>query len=491
MNKQNRNRVILLGSILGVLVFICIVSVFFQPYKIGQEYRGLKDYSEENGTQMISFTINDFKISVDTYQDGATYNTAWLSSEQATNITIGTFSGCKMQINGIPVQSGGTVSLQLNALRKDNNITVELQDTRTDWKHKFYIRTLPDTFPEFDVPTSRPNAGGNLCFALDNYLVKMDHKGNVLYYRASNGASDFRQIKQNGKTRYTFMEATGKVLVQSPELPAYKAVVLDEHYNVIDIVSADTDGRGLCQYGFVYVDDGHYIVASAKGQTQSSLPKTVAHNTLGVRVVCNYIQEIEKGKRLWQWDSASDTTLFAYSAAGNDYYNQNTLYADYVHLNDLELDPTDGSVICSLQNQNALLKLNRKNGIRVWLLGGKGDNFGLADIQKFYKQAQFSVRPNGFIDIFASNKSGQSKAFIYNPKNSIITEKFIGQHQKSKLYGSVCTNNAGKYIISWGISETPGMLLTEINESTGLTSFELLKVDPGANYYIDRAYPAD
>ena len=42
--------------------------------------------------------------------------------------------------------------------------------------------------------------------------------------------------------------------------------------------------------------------------------------------------------------------------------------------------------MCSFRNIDSILKIERGTGKILWILGGKGDHFGLTEEQKFSRQ---------------------------------------------------------------------------------------------------------
>lgn len=487
MRHSEKNRIVILAVILGALVLITIAA-YLQPYKAGKEYRELKDYSETMGTQTIAFTINDYDLLVDTYADKAIYEAGWLTTEQETVLTVGEFSGCAVTVNGIPVESGGSVSFWLDTLSKDTLIPIQIVDERTDWVHGFSIRTLPLNIPQFDFPVSSDEEGA-FCFSIENYLIKMNHRGEILYYRVSMGASDFQQVNQNGKVRYTFCEAVDELIVSDPAQGAYKGVVMDEKYQVIDIIETtllskdEAKGYRLCEYGFEYIDDGHYIVATAYPSCVSNIPDTVKHNNLGVRVVANRVQEIKNGEIIWSWDTIDNQELYEYGDLDKDYYNNRSLYADYAYLNDIAINGKDQTVVCSFQNLNAIVFLDRKTGEVKDVIKGEGN---------FFAPKHISLSEKGDILIFASDASDHASAYRYVGGENLLREIDIGIQGGSIVGGSVSEDRSGELLlISWGYRNSPGMLFTEVDLKKGSTSFEIVLKNPTAGGHVRRVSPAE
>lgn len=373
MNSDRRDwkLAVIFGIILCGLVF---ASIFIQPYKSGAEYRLLKDYSEEDGTVMIPLKVNDFELTLDTHAPETAYDVGWLTTEQDTVISIGEFHAERVWINDREIKSGETISLRLESLNSQENIVVKIQDNRTDWVRQLYIRTLPLDFPDIEAAyyTISEDMDNEYCFALDNFLVKMDSRGNIVYYRVSNGATQFRQhySQEKGCVRYSFLELTN----QDPLtlMPSYKAVVMDENYNVIDIVSGlQKSGQPdtsipLAQNGFCYIEDEHYLIAANNPTIVYNIPDGIPHEPMGTHVIASIVQEIENGASIWEWNSVHCPEL--YLESDQDYLDFTKSYIDYAHLSGLSYT-MDGTVLIAFEHLNAVISILSKG--KEWEISAK------------------------------------------------------------------------------------------------------------------------
>lgn len=337
MNSDRRDwkLAVIFGIILCGLVF---ASIFIQPYKSGAEYRGLKDYSEDDGTAMIPLKVNDFELTLNTHAPETAYDVGWLTTEQDTVISIGEFRAERVWINEREIKSGETISLRLDSLNRQENIVVKIQDDRSDWVRQIYIRTIPENFPDLEVDhyASIEDADHTYCFAIGDFLVKMDTSGNIVYYRASVGATQFRPYYNEKKAcvRYSFLEQTGQNPLTS--MPEYKAVIMDEKYNVIDIIDgAKRSGQEdefipLTVGGFFYIEDGHYLIAAANPTVVYNIPDKLPHEPMGAHIIENFVQEIKDGVPVWTWESAQHPEL--YLESNQEFLERGKEYIDYAHL---------------------------------------------------------------------------------------------------------------------------------------------------------------
>ena len=76
------------------------------------------------------------------------------------------------------------------------------------------------------------------------------------------------------------------------------------------------------------------------------------------------------------------------------------------------IDPKDNNLICSFRNLDSIIKIDRKTGDIIWILGGKGDQFNLTEEQKFSRQHNATLLDNNRILLFDNgNAKGLTRIF--------------------------------------------------------------------------------
>lgn len=126
--------------------------------------------------------------------------------------------------------------------------------------------------------------------------------------------------------------------------------------------------------------------------------------TVDTTVLHNTIQEVTPdGRVVWEWDTrgqvdAEDVAYWSYSAVAGGW--------EYAHVNSLEIDPADGSLLVSVRLTNQVLKIARQPtehgghtfqpGEIVWRLGGRSSDFEIDDARpdgSWGFAGQHSARP--------------------------------------------------------------------------------------------------
>ena len=121
--------------------------------------------------------------------------------------------------------------IKINLKNKDNN------DTRT-----YFINTLPSDFPQYNFIGESQYDGDYYLNVQESpfYLLKLNKKGEVVYYKRSENNSffDFKKHNVDGKIRYSYLETTNKYpMANETGYGIGDRVILDEQYNEIDRVN--------------------------------------------------------------------------------------------------------------------------------------------------------------------------------------------------------------------------------------------------------------
>lgn len=451
-------------------------------------------------TQYIPVSINGNTIVMDFYSSGNWYDTTMLNTEYDTQITLGDFEGYRFQVNGIPVEPNASVDIRLESLRWEAGIEFSATNLQTGITTINYVRTLPSHFYEWQVLSEQPD-DGYYYFNLNNYIYKISTAGDIVFFKAVQGVDnisggmDFKRTEVDGTVYYSYLLANtpaNRPALSGVGYGRMCAVVMNEQYEEIDHVYALIPNEDILEnyplenHQFTILGEKHYLISSYVGKRVTNIPDEVPHSALGSRVVAAVLQEIQDGKLIWQWDSTEHPELYALSLQGNDYYNTTAQWADYVHFNAIAIDPTDQNFLCSFRNLSAILKLDRKTGDVLWILGGTGDQFGLDEAQLFSCQHDVRITKDGAITIFNNGNAddqGQEGStsimkFWLDEKNKKVSsfEEYIVEGAFSPYMGSATEISDGHYIIGWGTrtsySQMP--LFSEIDFNEGKVLFEFI-----------------
>ncbi len=239
----------------------------------------------------------------------------------------------------------------------------------------------------------------------DSYgqLLVLDKNGNQQAAVNTPGvALNYEKWDIGGKTRYTWLveEVSGFHIPNfGGYVPGYE-VIADENMNELQRVhllshdNLDASTQNLLDaHDFILLSDSDYICEAYYEKQVNNIPASL-NPAASVTVVAPIIQEIKEGQVVWQWDGTEHPELYAESVEGNN-FSSSTAVNDYLHLNSMTLDPTDGDLVCSFRNANLILKINRETGEITWKLGGKNSDFTLSDDQKFLRQHHVTFTDNG------------------------------------------------------------------------------------------------
>jgi len=290
----------------------------------------------------------------------------------------------------------------------------------------------------------------------NHFIFKLDEAGKIKYYKKTNKvAFDFRkETTENGDTRYMYLEAVDDNFEGLTSLLPSDLVIMDENYNEIERINyllENGESIPLENHAYLYLGENHYILTAYKAVAKET---TIESETKKVYVMDSYIQEIKDGKIIWEFNTTKYPELYKYSSLDDLDYEKP--YQDYVHINSMEIDKTDGNLLCSYRNIDAVIKIDRKSGELIWILGGKGDEFGLTDKQKFSKQHSAISIGNNTIMVYDngnSNKKSRVLKIKIDEKNKTIeeyTEYDTGIY--AYMMGSVRVLNEEKetYLICYG-----------------------------------------
>ena len=403
-------------------------------------------------------------------------------------------------LNGNPLGAEKT-EFALEEIGCDKYISLEIKDLQTGQLTKSSIRTYPLAAPQFIAEQfSDKINSGTYYFTLDNYLLKTDTQGNIVFYwYLGQTVLDFKKHKLPEENLYSFAlgSTEGLRLGDVGYVPA-REIVMDEEYNVIDDIpylleNETVRARSLLDsHDFMILGRGHYVVMGYYGKTVFNIPDELPHAKYGTRVAAIIIQEIKDNKVVWQWDSTNYPELY-YMSTTADYYNKNEQWNDYAHMNSIDIDPDDGNYICSFRNLSTILKIDSLTGDIIWALGGALDEFGLTDEQKPSYQHHARYTPDGSITIFDNgNDLHQSRVVEYwldeDNKELLKFQEYIVGQEFSSTMGSAQKLNDDIFAIGWGGRDTKSPVFSVIDFGEEVPIFHVVYPVGGFSQNSYRVY---
>ncbi len=309
-----------------------------------------------------------------------------------------------------------------------------------------------------------------LSFVSSRNLIMLDGKGNIVWSKheeqpkegAETGWWDFKKHVVNGKIYYSYHDQTGAF--DDFGLTGYAPgewVILDEKFNEVKRITFEASevtakGAPLDGHDFLMLDLDHYILSGYIHDTVYNVPGYER----GSKVVYSYLQEVDRGKVVWEWKSIDYPELYSLSqteavASANDFANEKTDAPDYAHFNAMRLD-AQGHLICSFRHLDSILCLDRtrKSDQILWKLSGDGDEFGLAASQKTSGQHYVTLN-DGWISVFDNNNLRNatrvdSFAVDTDRRQVVAVRSFAFPGKFSYACGSVQILPGDLYVIGWG-----------------------------------------
>lgn len=459
---------------------------------ISKEEKRVND-SLKNET--IILKINEERILVDCSSFEKEFDLGELNSEVPVKFSLEN-KNKKVQIKIMNKILDEEIEIKIEKIGRDIKIPINIVNLETGDGRTYYINTLNSKFPKYKTIGISPYSGdyyGDInSYNNDRknksfFIYKMNSLGKILYYKIHSASiSDFNIV--NGKIRYSYyIEDKEEYNYENVGYAPTKLIVMDENYKIIDIVSCKKynnvpEGFPLENHDSIILDDNHYIVSTYFGENVNNIDKKLIEKSTGSRVVAAIIQEIKDGKVLWQWNSTDHPELYELSQEHNDYKNLQNKWADYIHFNSMTVDPKDNNLICSFRNIDSILKIERYTGNILWILGGKGDQFGLKEKEKFSRQHYARLLSDGSITLF-DNGNKNKKSRILELKIDEVNKKLINykefylNNHFSPACGSVNKIDEKKnvFMIGWGIGDFSNLEnATEVDYSSNKKIFELI-----------------
>ncbi len=450
----------------------------------------------------VKIIINNEEFILDKESKVIDLNT--LNSDFATFIEI-IPKNYKVKINNKIISKPQKVSLGILKLNSENKIKIEIKKYGTNKWKSFIINTLPSKFLEYDF---FGEGGDDLEYYLttykldvyknQHYIYKLDKKGNVTFYRSVDDISyNFKKNKIGNKVRYTYLERVNKNNVGTNVFFPTKLVVLNEKYEKLEEIFFKDSNKylNLDNHDYIYLGDNHYILATFEEKVESEFPNLKEKE---VSVWNSRIQEVKDNKILWEFQSVNNKNLYDYVNLDYEEFDNWTdrdfrvSSIDYMHFNSMVIDPKDGNLVCSFRNIDAIIKIDRKTGKIIWILGGIGDEFGLSDSEKFSSQHSISYLKDHSLLVYdnglSNNKTRILKIKLDEAKKEIENYESYDLNYFCPYMGSVkvLDEEKDRYLIAYG-SGNNTFAFEELNLKT-MHSFSKLKLKIDSTLYNVNKY---
>ena len=352
---------------------------------------------------------------------------------------------------------GNSYSFQTASFRTDAALPPRVlpPESRTI-KHQ-NLRSRPDLKPPV-VKIEKPATDE----VEDNYLFispKVDgpmiirNDGQLVYFRPSTEAADFRPQTMNGEPVITWWEGP----FNAGGYTEGTFVIADEEYREVKRVRA---GNG-------YKGDLHEFKLTDRGTAYATIYRTVKMDLSkwggpkNGAVLDSVAQEIDlgTGKVLWEWHSIGNVGL-------NETYIQfpqsPTEAFDYFHINSIEEDD-DGDILISGRNTFSVVKVKKDTGEIIWRLGGKKSDFEMGEGTDFSWQHDALRQPDGTITVYdnAGNYFGEptydhSRGLVLDVDEEEMTAELAEEpyvHPDRLLapsQGNLQITDNGNRLVGWG-----------------------------------------
>jgi hypothetical protein len=234
--------------------------------------------------------------------------------------------------------------------------------------------------------------------------------------------------------------------------------ILDQRYQRVATVHAAGGLRGDLHEFLITPQDTALL--TAYGTARGRIPGVRGRTRLGDYFYC-CCQEIDiaTGELLLEWRS-DEQVAFSGSHLGPP--NSPRTPWDYFHMNSINIDPSDGSLIISSRNFWQVYKVDRRTGETLWRLGGDDSDFEIEPRARFAFQHHVTPHADGVYTVF-DNEGGppdearQSRGLVLKVDEERGTVRALREYHHlppvlSQALGSVELLDHGDVFIGWGQS---------------------------------------
>lgn len=463
------------------------------------------EVSGADNEESIILEVGDYTLEMDIPQgQGGQLDKRWFDVTSLAADAPNFFTGIKIPegvsitVDGQKLVQDQTIEVTVEHMAKDVGIPVTVTTSASlgGLKETCYIRTLNYDVPELDFYVDADVEPGVYYTIFNNWLLKWDNQKEYIYFSNRINTMDFQRTEVEGKVYYSYMEYTTSLF-----RPNYSTtggynystiVVMDENYQIVDEIpylSNDGDVEGFWPpeaHEHIILGEDHYLLLGYVPTYVNNIPEDIPHTPYGVRVLAAVIQEIKDGELVWEWWSTDHPEFYRMSIESNDWYNSIMQWNDYMHINSMTVDPKDGNIVCSARHLNAVFEIDKETQELNWVLGGKLDEFGLTEDQKFKRQHFARYTEDGTLTLFDNQTDWVSSAYPIDDSQADVGNGFprviemrLDEENKTLLsysaydmqrhtgefMGSTVKTGDETYLIGWGgsIQYTTPALFTEVD----------------------------
>lgn len=453
------------------IIIVCTIMFgLFYLFFNKDDYNELCSQIEVLDDSEILFFINGKKLLIDMDDDLEVYNTLQLSTDNTNELLVCNSYDLDITFNNEVINDNKIFEFDLNVISDDEYLDLSIDGI--DYK----IRTLHE---DINFTVEGASDDGFYYFDYNNAAVKTDNEGNVVFYTYSDFIRNFKRNEINGEVYYSFLERSYDYDNIDVDGAAHmRLVLLNEDYIEIDSLSylmTDNgihDNHSIENHDYQILDFGHYIVTSYVAMSVDNVPDSlIINDSETVNVAAAVFQEIKNGELVFEFNSTNYPELYKYSTDRNNFGDEN--YEDYMHLNSVYIDPSDNNYIASLRSMDGVIKINRETGELMWILGGKGDMFGITSKQQFSRQHFATISMNGTLTLYdngVSSKSSRILEFVLDEDNLEILS--FDQFKYEDYYGSIrgsalrIDSDEDIFLSAWGYTQDNNAIITEYNYSS-------------------------
>lgn len=390
-------------------------------------------------------------------------------------VTVTVEGAFNASVDGVKVENGMPYLVSGKTITSGQALSIELDD-RT-----YTVQLYPTTMPPLTV-TELGSLPGTILLSPGRYLLILDHTGELLFYRRCPGQVwDFRRHElPGGVIRYSYVMDGD-------------AYVLDQDFNPVEtfhpLATSTHPDYQQDDHDFLMLGPEHVIMTAYVPRTVTNIPSWIPQPPGGANVVAGFVQEVDDGGVVFEWDSTDHPELYELSTEGNDFLGGG---ADYAHLNSVDLDPSDGNLILSFRHLDCVLKVDRHTGDILWRLGGHDDSFDTSEDQlTSHQHSAHMIGPNR-LQLFDNGvASGASRILTYDldPVNGRIAGfRAFDLGYFAFAMGSVQQLTADRMFVGLGLNGPTVPDAIEYDLTTGKPTF-VLSLPPNLPNYRAYKYP--
>ena len=352
------------------------------------------------------------------------------------------------------------------------------------------VAQLPSDFPQLALfPNTNPAPGyffGSLSVSnvpgKTNYFAILDNATNAVLLNKTNSLG---KLECNGLFT-TLVGTKGQPI---------SFQLKDPSFNLITSYQAG-NGYNADNHDYQVLPNGHFLLMIYDNTPVVDMSKLVPGGFPAAVPNQTVIQELDvDGNVVFQWRSLDHIPV-------TDSYQvlTNANIGDYIHVNSLWFDETDGNIILSCRNTSEVIKISRTTGDIIWRLQGKHNQFtfvngipGNTDPAWFQVQHSAHRTPNGNLTVFDNGYSQHSDPaydfsrpysraveYTLDEVNKVATLVWEFRHSPDIITyngGGVQRLAGGHTIITWG------------NDNNAVPALAMTEADAAGNLVCDAALP--